>query len=526
MIGLHPKSENGSTRLVTMLIAGAVAVAAVGGWAYTRRHDGEIAGTPTASAPVTLSSNHVNFGRVLVGEDAVRNLIVRNDGTDAIRAVVETNGVNFSVDRDEWILHPGVNTRITVAMRSDKPGSAAETLSLRFRDLDAGPLAVRLTGSVDRRPEPGSAGAVAAARPALPTSDALEALPSSAEAYHQDDTRRLDARTRRADRRTASGSSFTTVARAAVGGQNPGSASAGSQTSGPGVTSKATARRPVTRTDQERLRGDSSGRTATRNANGMSVQVRPYDAATAVPYQSISDATPTVEDGVGANEDASEIPSRLPDEDLPETLPEDPAEDDDMFDDDDIFEDDDDDSEQEEDPFVHPTLTISGQSTVRVMGSQATFYPQALGINGSDLGGPLSVIDALQFPTVPLAFGESMLFSQSGGLVGGSYDPASGSLELQLQAQAIDSDGDAAPLNLALTTGTVLARNEAGNLVQMSGSPASSSGILRLVAIEKIPVGFKNGGEEHLAVFEILAQIDFGNGNSTPSVHSFGRIGG
>jgi hypothetical protein len=138
----------------------------------------------------------------------------------------------------------------------------------------------------------------------------------------------------------------------------------------------------------------------------------------------------------------------------------------------------------------------------------------------------MALAQPLQFPQVPLAFGESMLFSQIAP-VSGAYSPSSGDVQLQIPVQAIDTDGDAAPLTLNLTTGTVVARNESGKLVTLSGSPrAPKAGVLRLVAIEKIPVGYKNGAEEHLVVFEILASLSFGTSNNEPSESGLGRIGG
>jgi hypothetical protein len=261
----------------------------------------------------------------------------------------------------------------------------------------------------------------------------------------------------------------------------------------------------------------------------MGVTVRPYDPATSAPYRSLAERAAAVPDTISEREaeGAGKLPSKIPgaDEGLPETLPEQPEKDDgDLFDDD-VFDDDD---NQDQDPFNRPALTISGQSTVRILGSSATFYPQEIGVIGTDAGGPISLTGAMRFPQVPLAFGESMLFAQITGGAAGGFDPFTGEVQLQLPVQAVDSDGDAAPLNLRLTTGTVMARNEAGIVVSISGTPrAQGTGIMRLVGIEKIPPGFRNGAEEHLAVFEILASLTFGNTTIGPSKPSkLGRIGG
>jgi hypothetical protein len=76
--------------------------------------------------------------------------------------------------------------------------------------------------------------------------------------------------------------------------------------------------------------------------------------------------------------------------------------------------------------------------------------------------------------------------------------------------QAVDSDGDAAPIPMRLTTGTIVARNDAGVVVSISGTPRSGDGLVRLVGIDKIPTGFNNGAEEQLVVVEILASLRFG----------------
>ena len=118
-----------------------------------------------------------------------------------------------------------------------------------------------------------------------------------------------------------------------------------------------------------------------------------------------------------------------------------------------------------------------------------------------------------------------MLFAQLAGVSGG-WDSMTGNVQLQMPIQAVDADGDAAPMQLVLTTGTAMERNESGNVVAISGSPRNpGSGLLRLVGIAKIPTGFKNGGEEHLVVFEILASLTFGTSiSSNPA--PMGLIGG
>ena len=78
-----------------------------------------------------------------------------------------------------------------------------------------------------------------------------------------------------------------------------------------------------------------------------------------------------------------------------------------------------------------------------------------------------------------------------------------------------------------MTTGTSFGRNQAGVVVSISGTPrAADTGIVRLVGIQKIPMGYRNGAEQHLVIVEILASLDFGSSIQPSAPSRLDRIGG
>jgi hypothetical protein len=154
------------------------------------------------------------------------------------------------------------------------------------------------------------------------------------------------------------------------------------------------------------------------------------------------------------------------------------------------------------------SLIVAPQSSVSLLGTRNSFYPQQLGVLGAATGGAFSLASSVQVPHVPLAFGQSMEFSQQGAAVG-NFDPGSGQVSLSLPLQAVDSRGNAAPVVLSLTTGTVMTRNANGVLLSLTGEPRSVQGRLRLVGMGKIPPGYGNGAEEQIVMVEILGNLSF-----------------
>ncbi len=176
-----------------------------------------------------------------------------------------------------------------------------------------------------------------------------------------------------------------------------------------------------------------------------------------------------------------------------------------------------------EPPPSAPTFAVLQTSTLSLLGSLNSFYPQQVGVLGSATGGSFSLTSALQLPRVPLAFGQSMLFNQAGA-AGGEFDASSGQVTLHLLIEAVDSNGNAAPLNVDMTTGTVYARNSSGVLISMSGQPrAPDSGLMQLVGVGKIPAAspdgtrYRNGGEQQLVIIDIKASLSFPSSTRQPS---------
>jgi hypothetical protein len=502
--GYKPTGHGRNRLLGATLIVSAATLAVVLGLAYSMRW----LGGPASEyrLPIALSADTIDFGRVPLNGSVVRQLVVRNDSPQPVRARISVDGASYSVDPQELILHPGVSSRISVAVTAKRPGRMEDELRIQFDDDEALPVVVGLSGEADTPLPPGVGGfeqqRAAAARDSAPAGEGhAGAVPD------------YDASA------STSGSNATPVlvAEATTG---PGSGEPGAATLRRAMTTPAAvAGRAARNTGDASAGGETVPDPSPRT---RSVQVMPYNPA--VPFQGVADVVPVPAGGAPAG-NANEIPSRIPgaeENGLPEDVPEDLAGEDSPFDD--VF-DDDDDPQPSEPELNVPALKISALSTVRLLGAAATFYPQDIPVLGGTIGGALGLGQVVQFPQVPLAFGESMVFAAtSAGM--GSFDSGSGSVQIQVPVQAVDADGDAAPMTLNLTTGTVSALNESGQLVTISGTPrASANGVLRLVAIEKIPVGYKNGAEEHLAVFEILASLNFGT-SPTKSTRSFGRLGG
>jgi len=166
-----------------------------------------------------------------------------------------------------------------------------------------------------------------------------------------------------------------------------------------------------------------------------------------------------------------------------------------------------DDDAEERKPGVS-MLAIGPASLVQLMGASNRFYPQSLAVLGNAAGGAFTLASSVQLPRVPLAFGESMEFSQQGSVVG-TFDPVSGQVNMTLPIKAVDSGGNAAPVTLALTTGTVVTRNPSGVLVSLTGTARNASGELRLVGLGKIPPGFGNGAEEQLVTVDLIGTLHF-----------------
>jgi hypothetical protein len=245
-------------------------------------------------------------------------------------------------------------------------------------------------------------------------------------------------------------------------------------------------------------RFDGTPEEARAQRNGHELLVLPYDPATSVPIRSLAENVerPVVSETISESETAGA--KKLKGElngDLEDLVPE-QDEERDLFD-----------RDRDEPALKTPVFEIYAASVVRVEGSDNRFHPQEIGLLGHESGGNLGLSKPIQFPMIFLSFGQSILLTQQGPVIG-SWDPATGQVNLQLPVSFVDSDGDAALVQLELTTGTTYARDPEGEVLAMTGVPRQQDGLTKLVGLEKLVGGgmFLDGS---LAQIEILARIDF-----------------
>ena len=525
----YPHADSGRKRTVpTLPILVVVGLLATLGFAYQAGFLGRTA-SPAAEPPteIVVSSQRLDFGTIPPNGSATRQLVVRNEGADAVEATLVADE-SYNVEPDRLILHPGISSRISVAVNASREGRFNDKLRIRIDDPNRSTLLIGLAGRVAAE-EPATTTPVAGPAPERLRASSVEGPTETAGRPASPRSGRAGASTRSLATTTTT-TTVTPKTGARVADSRSGSAKSTQPTpparKGGGVDATSRRRTANDAASRERERTDSEARE--RGSRSIGITVRPYDPETAVPFTDLTESAPPAPEQISEDEAerAGRIPSKIPggnENELPDRLPEE-EERERMFDDD-IF-DDSDELEANENPITSPALKISGLSSVRLLGSSATFYPQEIPIVGQNVGGPLNLIEHLEFPVVPLAFGESMLFAPTSGAVG-SFDSLTGDVHLELGVQAVDSDGDAAPLLFTMTTGTTYARNEAGVVVSISGTPrAADSGMLRLVGIQKIPVGYRNGAEQHLVVVEILAALDFGTTISPQRPPRMGRLGG
>lgn len=156
-----------------------------------------------------------------------------------------------------------------------------------------------------------------------------------------------------------------------------------------------------------------------------------------------------------------------------------------------------------------PFLTVSAESSLSVFGSKGRLSPQKVGVLGSASGGSFTLASGIQFPSISIGFGQSLMFTQTGAAVG-SFDPSSGQVTLVVPLDAVDPNGNAAPMIMEMTTGAVVARNNNGVLVSLAGQPRTpDSGLLHLVSMKQIPTGHRNSAEQQFVFLEIWASLTF-----------------
>ncbi len=435
----------------------------LGGGIALQRQTSRSPRTGTAALPevggqagIVLSSDHLDFGEILGNTVAERQLVLRNTGPSSVHLRVDRSGSTFTLDRDEMVLEPGATGRISVRAAPSRTGRLREELRIRADGSGAEPLVVALEGN---------ARGSSFASPTLAENDA---------------PRSEDPPSVRVDE---TGANWPSIAR------GPGEA-----VDDPGVVvaipggatpSPAPASLSLTRTASAASPTEPNFGTTVARAASPGAPVVPWDPG-ARPSRGMADRP--------SNPPPDAVP-RDGEEPLPVPRPT-PADDRDGS------------SSDPVEPTTTPILAVSPASSLTLLGSRNQFYPQQLGVLGSSSGGSFSLASRLELPRVPLAFGQSMQFQQSGSAVG-TFDSATGQVTLQLSIHAMDNAGNAAPLALSLTTGTVMARNGNGVLLSASGMPRSAAGNVRLVGIAKIPPGYRNGAEEQLVTLDLVGTLQF-----------------
>jgi hypothetical protein len=489
---------------VIVLVAAAALGAAVALFLFYQVNglQGEAAAADRAAAsPLVLSTDRIDFGEIPLDRPVTRRLVVRNNSDRLILARIEVDDSIYSVSPQRLVLEPGTMERITVVASPDQPGDLLDELRIVTDGQPDQPAIIALTGHVSAgdgatgvangRPPP--AGATPGARRELMAhSSAIPLAPVK--------------------------TTLTIVPEGTSGGSSLQPSAAGQELVAGSVVLTGDAGQPASSTPGQAGEGEAGGSPSAAAAGGGSqgdageagaegrgtgtrtygnVTVRPYDPATSTPLASLSEPAPAIPDEILPQEkaDAPDVPSKIRERDtdaggIPEDLDEgDPL---------------------DQDPIVSPTLSISAVSTVTLFGRTTRFSPQDVGVLGTDLGGPWSLMQPIQFPLISYAFGETMMLAQSGA-ASGTFDPATGQVNLQIPIDAIDSLGRAAPLLVPLTSGTTYVRNDAGIVVALTGDPrAPDSGLVRLVGAGQIPYGYNNAAARRVIFIEILAALRFG----------------
>jgi hypothetical protein len=99
-----------------------------------------------APSPIVVSDARLDFGRVLLHEVVVRELLVRNDGKGPLRTRFLVPGGAYSVEPEEIVLHPGVEWRITLVATPDREGPMIDVLQIEVPDEPIAAVVVPLAG--------------------------------------------------------------------------------------------------------------------------------------------------------------------------------------------------------------------------------------------------------------------------------------------------------------------------------------------------------------------------------------------
>lgn len=483
-----PGDRRWSVKSALLVLACLLTFGALAAWLFDVGRGAPRAPESTVAAAakpsIAVSTTSLYFGVLPVHGSVLRKVVLRNDGSLPVTAsLVASDPGTYSVGERELRLEPGASSVVSVTANPAKPGMFRDELVINFGGGEQKPLVIALHGRVAQ--SAGDPESLAAARGAVSSG-----LPRTADKIRE---ARGDEVARSMPSSRASGPVGTT--RAGTANKSGLSRATGADMDGGSAGSG--------RGEDARVPSGAVSPSRRRGAVAL-----PYDPATSAPIVSMVESLRQVTDEISAEERANAQPSpeQAPLGDDPEDIPEDlQDQDEDPFDN--PFDDEKDDGK---DPFTRPTFTISNTSTVTLLGSSVTFYPQQIDVEGADGGGPLQLNGGISFPAVAFAFGESMVFNPNGSVTGG-FDSQTGQVYFDVPIAAVDSDGDAAPMMLRLTTGMAAGRNDSGIVVSLSGIARNpASGLLKLVGVQSIPVGHSNGAEDHLMFVEVPGKLTFG----------------
>lgn len=440
---------------------------AVGVGLYLRRGgDATEAGADSSNHPIRLaglqlSSDHLDFGDMDLEGAVSRQLRLQNGGPAPL--VLRLEGTNaFTVDPAKLTVEPGDAARVTVTANPRRAGAIRDELRIYQDGASQPPLVVRLEGNARSGGGPSSAEGPAA----------LGEVPEG-------------------------GSANPTVNIATLSPEGVRSTAVG------GGAAQAQGSVQITRSTGEAASDSAEPTDAGAGSTGQassspSVTTVPRIGSSATRSMADRPAVPTGDVG----DDETAVPVDRNPKDPDELEPKDPK--------------------KPETPGV-PAFVVTPSSSLTLMGTSNQFYPQQVGVYGSASGGNFSLAGTLQFPKIPLAFGQSVAFTQNGSAVG-TFDPGSGQVTISLALSAIDSNGNAAPVQMVLTTGMVQTRNTSGVLISMTGqSRIPGTGQLRLVGIGKIPPNHRNQAEEQLVMVDLLASLGFGSSGTENASASGGE---
>ncbi len=480
--------------IVLFAVAGAMALAWAGG--IFRGDLGQREPGPREHPSIVISSHRLDFGVISLNKSVVRQLVLHNESAHPVRARLSVEDSSYSLSPDHLTLQAGASARVSVAAKPSKPGVFRHELRIVLDTDDAEPLMVALQGRVEEG-LPDEQSAQASKRPDLPSGQIALQVPASGSG--RDIPEGLDR-----------GVILSSEGRDAT----PEPTAIAMVVSDPGVVftgDPVLLSAPDDAAGEAELAGEKALDTDTRATAGggevprdgrlrpgsLAVNFIPIDPAPGAPIGDFDEPSAAIPTEISDEEAAAaeRLPSQIPEDEDPDALPEDLEHEEDPWD---------------SEPTVSPTLSISNLSSLMLLGSGSRFSTQQVSVQGTNQGGPISLQGFMEFPLVLLAFGESMLFSQS-AMAAGSFESVTGEVNLQLPVVAIDSDGNAAPMVISLTTGTTIARNSTGAVVSLTGNPRiAGSGLLKMVGIGKIPTGFRNGAEDHIVFIEIIGTLNFG----------------